>query len=64
VTNEIAFPSRGEMSDAIAAATRKSAALGIAIRSIALRPKSASEKPAATTRIISAKVAISFIPAL
>ena len=46
VTNEIASWSRGTRSEIAAAATRKSAALGIASRSVIARPKSASETPA------------------
>ena len=61
VTNEIASPKLGTMSDTAAAASRKSAALGIANRSVSVRPKRASMNPDATTRMISPKSAISFM---
>ena len=60
VTKEIASSRRGETSEAIAAARRNSAALGIANRSVIVRPRSASENPAETMRMISPKSAISF----
>lgn len=52
VTKDIASPSAGVTSEATAAARRKTAALGIARRSVIVRPSSASEKPAATIRTI------------
>ncbi len=59
VTNETASPSPGKRSDATAAATRKSAALGTASRSVSARPSSASETPAATTSTMAPKSEIS-----
>ena len=61
VTKEISSWIRGTRSETTAAATRKSAALGIASRSVIARPNSASETPAETTRTIRPKSGISDI---
>ena len=59
VTNEISSWSRGTRSEVTAAATRKSAGAGIRSRSVSVWPKSASENPVATTRMMTPKSEIS-----
>ncbi len=61
VTKEISSWIRGTRSEITAAATRKSAALGIASRSVIARPYSARETPPATTSTIRPKSPISDI---